>query len=143
MSDAPIPPVDGVLETVLYVDDLERAVAFYRDVLGLRPMAGDGTRFQAFDAGARQVLLLFIRGGTLEPVPAPVGMIPSHDGAGPLHVGFAIPAVAYEPWRERLSARGVAIESETRWDRGGRSLYFRDPDNHLVELITPGIWENY
>lgn len=138
-----IPPIDGVVETVLYVEELERAVAFYRDVLGLKPMQGDGVRFQAFDSGGRRVLLLFVRGGTLEAVPAPVGMIPPHDGHGPLHVGFAIPASAYPPWRERLESLGIAIESETGWERGGRSLYFRDPDQHLVELITPGIWDVY
>lgn len=143
MQPATIPPIDGVVETVLYVDDLERAVSFYREALGLRPMRGDGVRFQAFDSGAGRVLLLFKRGGTLEPVPAPVGFIPPHDGQGPLHVGFAIPAAAYEAWRRRLQDVGVPIESETEWERGGRSLYFRDPDGHLVELITPGIWDVY
>jgi len=60
-----------------------------------------------------------------------------------VHVGFAISTESYEPWLAYLKARGVAIESETRWPPGGRSLYFRDPDDHLVELITPGIWPNY
>ncbi len=137
------PPIDGVLETVLYVADLNRAVEFYREVLGLRPITGDGRRFQAFDSGRSRVLLLFVRGATLAPVPALRGMIPPHDGSGPLHIGFAIPGDAYEPWRERLRARGVTIESETGWERGGRSLYFRDPDANLVELITPGIWDVY
>jgi catechol 2,3-dioxygenase-like lactoylglutathione lyase family enzyme len=27
--------------------------------------------------------------------------------------------------------------------RGGQSIYFRDPDDLLVELATPGIWEAY
>lgn len=137
------PPINGVLETVLYVTDLGRATLFYRDVLGLRSMAGDGERFQAFDAGQGRVLLLFLRGGTLNAVPAPVGLIPPHDGSGPLHVGFAIAADRYDSWCDWLRGRGVAVESETRWNRGGRSLYFRDPDDHLVELITPGIWEIY
>lgn len=137
------PPINGVVETVLYVDDLPRAVAFYRDLLGLTPMQGDAARFQAFAAGARQVLLLFKRGATLEPSPVAGGVIPPHDGHGPVHVGFAISTESYEPWLAYLQARGVAIESETRWPPGGRSLYFRDPDNHLVELITPGIWPNY
>lgn len=137
--------MEGVVETVLYVDDLARGVAFYRDVVGLVPKEGDGVRFQAFDPGGRGVLLLFKRGATLEPVPVENGggVIPPHDGSGPHHVGFAIAAEAYEPWRRRLEAAGVKIESEGRWERGGRSLYFRDPDGHLVELITPGIWESY
>jgi catechol 2,3-dioxygenase-like lactoylglutathione lyase family enzyme len=42
-----------------------------------------------------------------------------------------------------LRTQGVAIESETHWARGGRSLYFRDPEGHLLELVTPGIWPNY
>ena len=107
-------------------------------------MKGDGERFQAFDAGASRVLLLFKRGGTLTPQPVPSGgVIPPHDGNGPLHIGFAIASADYDTWCARLLARGVAIESETQWERGGRSVYFRDPDNHLVELVTPGIWPNY
>jgi catechol 2,3-dioxygenase-like lactoylglutathione lyase family enzyme len=137
------PPIQGIVETILYVDDLARAVAFYREVLGLEPMTGDPGRFQAFAVGGRQVLLLFKRGGTLVPATVPGGIIPPHDGSGPHHLGFAVTAEAYEQWRGRLPERGVAIESEARWPRGGRSLYFRDPDGHLLEFVTPGIWPNY
>ena len=138
------PRINGVVETILYTDDLARATAFYRDVLGLALMKGDGERYQAIDAGAQRVLLLFKRGATLTPQPVPSGgVIPPHDGSGPLHIGFAITAGDYERWCARLVEHGVAIESETQWERGGRSVYFRDPDNHLVELVTPGIWPNY
>lgn len=143
MTTEAVPKINGVLETILYVDDLPRAVAFYRDVLGFAPMRGDPARFQAFDSGAGRVLLLFKRGGTLVPTMVSGGVIPPHDGAGPHHIGFAIAADAYEPWRARLTARGLTIESEAKWERGGRSLYFRDPDGHLLELITPGIWPIY
>ena len=143
-SADPAPLINGVVETILYTDDLERAIAFYRDILGLGLMNGDGERFQAFDAGASRVLLIFKRGGTLTPQPvASGGVIPPHDGSGPLHIGFAITAADYSAWCARLMKHAVAIESETKWELGGRSLYFRDPDNHLVELITPGIWPNY
>ncbi|HVU22569.1 MAG TPA: VOC family protein [Opitutus sp.] len=137
------PRIEDVVETILYVDELARAAAFYEDVLGLAPMAGDGVRFKVFEAGPRRALLLFKRGATLEPTPVLGGMIPPHDGHGPLHVGFAIAAADYEPWRRRLEGCGVKIESEAQWERGGRSLYFRDPDGNLAELITPGIWRNY
>lgn len=139
-----VPRIEGVVETVLYVEDLAKAVGFYREVLGLRVMAGDGVRFLAFDSGAAgRVLLLFKRGATLEPTPVTGGVIPPHDGSGPAHVGFGIAAEAWDAWKERLAGSGVKIEGEAVWTRGGRSLYFRDPDGHLVELITPGIWENY
>jgi catechol 2,3-dioxygenase-like lactoylglutathione lyase family enzyme len=137
------PTIEGVVESILYTENLVRAVSFYRDILGLKPMTGDPERFQAFQAGERQVLLLFKHGATLEPTSVPGGIIPPHDGTGPHHIGFAIKMEAYKAWLAHLRARGIAIESETRWPPGGRSLYFRDPDNHLVELITPGIWPNY
>src|SRR5690606_7737778 len=133
------PAIQGVVETALYTDDLPRAATFYREVLGLTPMTGDPVRFQAFDAGAGRVLLLFKRGTTLEPMPTDGGSIPPHDGHGPLHLALGIAVADYEVWRERLKARHIVLESETRWERGGRSLYFRDPDGHLVELVTPGI----
>jgi catechol 2,3-dioxygenase-like lactoylglutathione lyase family enzyme len=143
MKSNPAPPIHGVVETSLYVDDLARAIAFYREVLGLAPLAGDGERYQAFDSGAGRVLLLFKRGSARPALPAPSGAIPWHDGSGSLHVGFAISAGSFEDWRARLVGGGVVIESETPWERGGRSLFFRDPDGNLLELITPGIWPNY
>ena len=139
----PCPPINGVVESILYADDLPRAVAFYSDVLGLRPIAGDSTRFRAFDSGAGRVLILFKRGGTLQPTAVAGGVIPPHDGKGPHHIAFAISAPDYDSWKRHLEIFGVAIESETRWTRGGRSLYFRDPDGHLLELATPGIWSVY
>lgn len=137
------PALEGIVETILYTTDLPRAIAFYRDALGLEPMTGDTTRFQSFRAGPNQVLLLFKQGATLEPTPVPGGIIPPHDGSGPHHIGFAVSAGNFERWREHLAARDIPIESETHWPRGGRSLYLRDPDGHLLELITPGIWPNY
>lgn len=137
------PPIDGIVESILYADDLPRAVAFYRDEIGLEPLVGDGERFQCFRGGPRQVLLLFKRGGTLEPAEVPGGVIPPHDGRGPHHIAFAVGKEAYAAWKARLLSRGISIESETSWERGGQSVYFRDPDGHLVELVTPGIWPNY
>jgi catechol 2,3-dioxygenase-like lactoylglutathione lyase family enzyme len=89
------------------------------------------------------VLLLFRRGATLKPVHLSEGTVPPHDGHGPLHIAFAIAADELTDWEKRLADNGVAIESTVRWSRGGRSIYFRDPDNHLLELATPGLWPNY
>jgi catechol 2,3-dioxygenase-like lactoylglutathione lyase family enzyme len=131
-----------VLETALYVDDLGRAGRFYSETLGLAPMTQDN-RMWALDCGAASVLLLFRRGGTLEPIELPGGVIPPHDGAGPVHLAFAVGADELPGWEERLKAQGVDIEARMKWPRGGESLYFRDPDHHLVELASPGIWANY
>ncbi len=137
-----MPKLAGVIETALYVDDLERARAFYEEVLGLGRMNSD-QRFLAFDVGGRSVLLLFRRGSTLETVHLPGGTIPPHDGSGPLHMAFAIEADELAEWERRLGRHNVVIEGRTDWPRGGRSVYFRDPDNHLLELVTPGVWTIY
>ena len=137
-----MPRLSGVIETALYVDDLDRAGAFYTDVLGLVPLTSD-SRFLAFDVGGRNVLLLFRRGATLETVHLPGGTIPPHDGNGPIHVAFAIAADELPAWEKRLGEHDVAIEGRTDWPRGGKSIYFRDPDNHLLELVTPGVWAIY
>ena len=137
-----MPRLNGVLETALYVDDLERAARFYEDVLGLSTLASDA-RVRAYDVGGRSVLLVFQRGATLQTVKMPGGTIPPHDGHGPLHIAFAIDAADLTEWEERLGRHGVAIEGRTDWPRGGQSLYVRDPDGHLLEFATPGLWATY
>ncbi len=136
------PPINGVLETGVYVDDLARARSFYEGVLGFEPMFAD-ERLCAYPVGPASVFLLFLRGATQQTVTLPGGSIPPHDGSGPLHFAFAIAAGTLAAWRARLSEAGVRIESEMVWPRGAVSLYFRDPDDHLVELATPGLWANY
>lgn len=137
-----MPKLAGVIETALYVDDLDRAVAFYQDILGLAALNEDA-RFAAFDVNGRSVLLLFKRGATLETVDLPGGTIPSHDGHGPLHIAFAVATDELPIWEARLVEQGVDIEARTAWPRGGHSIYFRDPDNHMLELVTPGVWAIY
>jgi catechol 2,3-dioxygenase-like lactoylglutathione lyase family enzyme len=131
-----------VLETALYVDDLEATVAFYRDVLGFGVL-DDGARLVAMDAGDATVLLLFRRGATRDGADTSGGRIPPHDGGGPVHLAFAVTAGDLDTWESRLRERGVAIESRVRWPRGGRSIYFRDPAGHSVELASPGTWPTY
>lgn len=136
------PAIQRVVETALYCDDLERATAFYRDVLGLRVMSS-GPRLVSIDAGQSTVLLLFCRGATLDGVDLPDGRVPPHDGHGPAHLAFAITMDDLPAWEARLERANVEIESRATWTRGGKSLYVRDPDRHSVELVTPGTWETY
>jgi catechol-2,3-dioxygenase len=137
-----MPSLLGVLETVLYVDAFERACPFYEQLLGLNSLYRD-QRLCAYDVGGRSVLLLFLRGHSLQTVKLPDGTIPPHDGHGPGHIAFSIAAAELATWQARLAEAGVAIEGRTQWPRGGESIYFRDPDGHLVELATPGLWPGY
>ena len=136
------PRISGLLESALYVEDMARSVAFFEHVLQLVPMLR-GERLTAFDAGRSGVLLVFKRGASTVDMPTPMGVVPGHDGNGPLHVAFAIDAGSYDHWRRYLVDCGVSIVSEVHWTRGGRSLYFHDPDGHILELATPGLWQNY
>src|SRR5215210_9158756 len=120
---AGVPPLRGVLETAVYVEDLGRSRAFYVRLLGLEPMVEDH-RFCAFGVAGRDVLLLFRRGGTLEPVRVNGGVIPPHDGGGRLHFAFAIAREELDGWERWLQELGIEIESRADWIQGGTSLYF-------------------
>ena len=137
-----MPKLDGILETALYADDMVQARRFYEDVLELEPIFADD-RLCAYGIADRDVLLLFQRGTTMETVTMPGGTIPGHDGSGPLHVAFAVGRDQLDEWERRLVSRRVDIEGRTDWPRGGRSIYFRDPDGHLLEFATPGLWTIY
>ena len=137
-----MPRLTRILETVLYVRDLERAARFYGDVMGLDCIHEDH-RMRAYDIVGTGVLLLFPEGGSLTPIETPGGSIPPHDGSGPMHIAFSIPPEDLEPWQRHLQEAGVNLEGRTQWPRGGVSVYFRDPDDHLVELATPGLWRGY
>jgi len=130
------PRIGSVLETALYVADLDRSVAFYQRVLGLPLASEPRDRMCALSITANQVLLLFRKGGSVRTAVTPYGTIPPHDGDGSLHVAFFIPSSDFELWQDRLRRFGVDIESLVTWPEGGRSIYFRDPDNHAIELKT-------
>src|SRR5579864_9535831 len=126
-----MPGVGRVLETSLYVDQLARSIDFYRQIFGFEGLVSD-ERFCALNVSSHQVLLLFVKHGTTKPIAIPGGVIPPHDGQGQLHVAFTISHEDEAAWTEHLKAYGVAIESRVAWPRGGFSLYFRDPDGHLL-----------
>jgi catechol-2,3-dioxygenase len=137
-----MPKITHVLETSLYAKDLAVTARFYAQVLGLSAML-ETPRLVAYDAGNGSVLLVFQDGATGEDLTTDEGLIPGHDGKGRLHFALGITAESLGEWRQRLAKHEVPIISETRWRRGGTSLYFHDPDGHVVELATPGLWANY
>jgi catechol 2,3-dioxygenase-like lactoylglutathione lyase family enzyme len=130
------------VETALDCDDLARSAAFYTALLDVTPMV-TADRLVAIDAGEGTVLLLFQRGASNEPVQLPGGVVPPHDAGGPGHLAFAIESADITAWEARVAELGIAVESRVTWERGGFSIYFRDPDNRSVELASPGIWPSY
>jgi catechol 2,3-dioxygenase-like lactoylglutathione lyase family enzyme len=136
-----VPRVRRVLETALDCDDLARSADFYTALLGVVPMLAMD-RIVAIDAGEGTVLLLFQKGAASS-VTLPGGLVPAHESGGPGHFAFAIDLVELPAWEAKLAELRIPIESRVTWERGGVSLYFRDPDNRLVELATPGLWPSY
>ncbi|MGN2434132.1 VOC family protein [Pseudomonas syringae] len=137
-----MPRLNRIIETALYVDDLAKAKSFYLATLELDVMFESPT-LVAFNVGGSNTLLLFKRGASLQTQYLSGGEIPPHDAHGRIHVCFAIDADQMQPWVERLALAEVAIEGRTEWPKGGSSIYFRDPDENLVELMTPGCWAIY
>ena len=133
------PQVNGILETSLYVERPTRSVEFYRRVFGFEPIdpdqkegITDQTRLCAMRAGDRSILLLFKKGATA-----------NTDATGAIHIAFGIARSELPAWEAWLSQQGIPIEFRRTWKYGGEALYFRDPDGHLLEVVTPGVWSIY
>lgn len=131
----------------MYVADLEVSAAFYRRVFGFETLT-ESDRLVALDVAGRSVLLLFKQGATASPFETPGGLIPSHGATGPSHFAFAIACSDVPAWQQHLASEGIGLESVVTWNNntwptGALSLYLRDPDGHLVELLTPGFWRIY
>ena len=137
--------IDRILETTLYVEEMDRAVAFYQRIFEFPVLArsAEPGRLTGLDVGGSQVLLLCKIGASRQAIMTPGGKIPPNDGSGNSHLAFPIAVSEFEVWEKRLLETGIPIESKVKWDRGGQSLYFRDPDGNLLELATPGLWSIY
>ncbi len=127
--------IKAVIETAIYVDDLQAAETFYRTVLGLPVLGNEPGRHVFFQVGENDVLLAFLAEATLKGDP-----LPPHGATGPGHFALGIEAESFDAWRKLLQGHGVALEKEVEWPRGGKSTYFRDPAGNSVELVTPGVW---
>jgi catechol 2,3-dioxygenase-like lactoylglutathione lyase family enzyme len=133
------PRVNGILETSLYVERPTRSAEFYQRVFGFELIdpdqkAGitDETRLCAMRAGDRNILLLFKKGATA-----------NTDATGRIHIAFGIARSQLPAWEAWLSQQGIPIQFRKTWKYGGEALYFRDPDGHLLEVVTPGVWSIY
>lgn len=131
-TDRP-PRITGILETVLYVADVDRAERFYQDVMALKQIGKEPGRHVFFRVGSG-VLLVFRAERTRRSE-----SLPPHGADGEIHVCFTTSPADYEPWKQRIRGRDIVIEQETEWP-GGRSFYFRDPDGNLLELANADIW---
>ena len=143
----PVPPLNGIVESVLIVEDLGRARAFYEDVLGLHVLS-ESDAGCGFEVAEGQLLLVVAAEKARLPSQTPGGTVPPclegpGEALGAGHIAFAVDRTELKGWRNYLERQGVEVLSDVGWERGGRSLYFRDPDGHLLELASPGVWDVY
>jgi catechol 2,3-dioxygenase-like lactoylglutathione lyase family enzyme len=124
-----------ILETCLYVNDLDEAREFYAGAMGLEVVEEQAGRHLFLRCGA-QMLLLFLPEASRQTG----GVFPPHGTTGAGHVAFAATDAELETWRAVLTGRGITIETDFAWPQGGRSVYFRDPAGNSLEFATPRIW---
>ena len=130
----------AILESALYVTDLDAAEAFYRDVIGLERIARVEGRHVFFRCG-QGVLLLFNAEATRNPPPPDAKLpVPPHGTVGDGHLCFAASAEEIGEWKIALERRGIEVEADFEWPAGGRSIYFRDPSGNSIEFAEPKIW---
>jgi len=127
--------VGPVLETCLYVDDLDAAEDFYSRVLGLKVVSREGDRHVFFRCG-EAMFLIFNPDKTIDPA----NDVPAHGARGPGHVAFRVSIPEMQRWKAHLELQGIQIEQGMEWPGGGQSLYFRDPSGNSVELVSPEVW---
>ena len=120
-------PVTGVNELVLEVADLDRAVRFYTEVLGLPEVE----RWDDRDA-------VWVMAGERTRIGLWSPQIGLAGGQGGVHVHYAmhLPENEYESAVERLRAHEQEVQEEVFEDDRGRAAYVTDPDGHVVELWT-------
>ncbi|GAA5960010.1 hypothetical protein JCM8115_004497 [Rhodotorula mucilaginosa] len=156
-----LPRISHVLELILYASHLPRSVGFYRSTLRLGEPFLSNDRIAGFSLGNGTTLLLFQRGATTKDLPmrapdAPSpfntpAIIPAHglsdkDDQVRLKTHFALAVDKPEDvdaWERELGEKGVPLLGKVQWPGGGRSVYFSDPDEHVGELASRGIWPHY
>jgi catechol 2,3-dioxygenase-like lactoylglutathione lyase family enzyme len=124
MSDRP--PLIGLRHAALWVRDMERSLPFYREVLGFELEWQPDPENVYLTSGTDNIALHQAQ--------------PGHDPSGRQtldHLGLAVgKAEEVDEWALYLGSHGVEIAQEPRTHRdGARSLYFRDPDGILIQLI--------
>ncbi|MEM9788516.1 MAG: VOC family protein [Pseudomonadota bacterium] len=126
----------GIDHVVFLVDDMERALRFYYDVLGCVPGYSypDLGMEQVWAGAALIVLWDMTHPGAAHAVPEVSG------GRNVDHICIATSPFGHDSLRAHLAAHDVAIEREAVHGgaRGlGHSFYFRDPFGNKIELKGP------
>jgi catechol 2,3-dioxygenase-like lactoylglutathione lyase family enzyme len=139
------PKLGQVVETVLYTTSVPKLAEWYGTTLDIRPFAYS-PNFAAFSLPNNTILLLFDRRTSIEAKTIPGGSIPAHgaENTQGQHIAFGCDGIeGLDEWEAHLKAQGVELEGRMTWERGGKSIFFRDLEGHLLEIMTKGVWQVY
>lgn len=140
-----LPRLGRIVETILYTSSVPRLSAWYTSTLSITPFTSTPS-FAAFSLPNNSILLLFDRSTTLNTKTLPGGTIPPHgaENTKGQHIAFGCAGKEeLKEWEDHLKGKGVQVEGRMSWERGGESIYFRDAEGHLLEIMTKGVWPVY
>jgi catechol 2,3-dioxygenase-like lactoylglutathione lyase family enzyme len=125
-----------IKETCLYVKDLDKARAFYHEVLDLPVISFVPGKHLFLKAGESVLLLFNPEDSKNKKSP------PAHFGGGRQHFAFEVAESEYEKAKSEVIAKSIAITDEVEWSSGKKSFYFNDPEGNVLEIVPQkGIWD--
>jgi catechol 2,3-dioxygenase-like lactoylglutathione lyase family enzyme len=121
--------LEGIDHIALAVGDVERSVAWYKEVLGLERRYEEawGSHPAMVGAGTTSIALFPVDGTEAKPSPG-------RDVPAMRHFAFRADRANFELARCELNQRGIRFESQ--YHGVSESIYFHDPDGHEVEITT-------
>jgi catechol 2,3-dioxygenase-like lactoylglutathione lyase family enzyme len=125
--------IKSISELALWVDDVEQATAFYRDLLGFQVEDFDAGR-NAFLRSGDFLLVLF---NPADPGTALANEYLARTGGprgGVYHAAFRVEPGQLDAFATDLKEKGIAVKGPVEFATGRRSYFFEDPDAHYIEL---------
>jgi catechol 2,3-dioxygenase-like lactoylglutathione lyase family enzyme len=130
-------PILHLAEIVIWVRSMERALAFYRDLMGLEVISPPTlpNKFLRAGPGEGPVSEMIV----LVPHPEPAGAFPKERPQRTLHhLAFNVDGAKYEELERACRAAGLELRGGKHPVlQGVRTFYVDDPDGNEVELIGP------
>jgi catechol 2,3-dioxygenase-like lactoylglutathione lyase family enzyme len=125
--------IRGLVEVVLVVEDIDRSVGFYRDVLGLEPISSPALPVKFLRVGPQR-----------DGIPQQVVLVPRRMAADqPLsrsralhHIGLEVAPEDYAGERERLAGLGFELRGGQHPFMPVEAFYLDDPDGNEIEIAT-------
>ena len=117
-----------------FVDDVDTAIAFYRDLLGFEVVMHPAPPFAMLARGDLRLLLSAPGGGPGGGAAMPDGRLPEPGGWN----RFQLEIADLDAEVDRLRGAGATFRNEIVEGVGGRQILVDDPAGNCVELFEPG-----